>query len=98
MKPRFVLLLPALVLACDSAEWRPVAVPDEALAIAPMPGAEDDVLSEDLGPEEIDPKELSMKIAQFSPTRITADLSKLSKSEKAALDKLIQASKLLDPI
>src|SRR5262245_62156065 len=95
------LFLPALLLAigCDSPEWRPAVVPAEALAIAPQPGAEEsDMLADDLGPEEIDPKELSMKISQFSPTRISADLSKLPKNEKAALDKLIEASKLLDPV
>ena len=42
--------------------------------------------------------EISEKIGQFAPTEIAADLSTLPASEKAALDKLIEASKLLDPI
>ncbi len=41
---------------------------------------------------------LRKKIEQFAPTEITADLSSLPASEKAALDKLIEASQLLDPI
>jgi hypothetical protein len=39
-----------------------------------------------------------VKIGQYAPAKITADLSKLPASEKAALEKLIAASKLLDPI
>ncbi|HUL43508.1 MAG TPA: hypothetical protein VLY03_04035 [Bacteroidota bacterium] len=38
------------------------------------------------------------KAKRFAPTEITADISKLSAGDKQALDKLIQASKLIDSI
>ncbi len=41
---------------------------------------------------------MSLNIEQFVPAELTADLSVLPASEKAALDKLIEASKLLEPI
>jgi hypothetical protein len=41
---------------------------------------------------------LALKIAQFVPTALTADVSKLPPEEKAALDKLIAAARLMDPI
>jgi hypothetical protein len=41
---------------------------------------------------------LSSKIAQFAPTDITADASHLSEGDRKALDKLIEAAKLLDPL
>jgi hypothetical protein len=44
------------------------------------------------------PAELKAKIAQFQPVVIQADLGKLPKKEGQALVKLIEASKLLDPI
>jgi len=37
-------------------------------------------------------------VDQFAPVRITADISHLPDSERAALDKLIEAARLLDPI
>ncbi len=44
------------------------------------------------------PTGLKAKVAQFAPAELTADVSKLPESEKKALDKLIEASRLLDPI
>jgi hypothetical protein len=41
---------------------------------------------------------LEAKIAQFAPVVITADVSDLPANEKQALDLLIEASKLLDPV
>ncbi|HSB09588.1 MAG TPA: hypothetical protein VLM38_08900 [Blastocatellia bacterium] len=41
---------------------------------------------------------LSVKIRQFAPTDITADTSHLSEGDRKALDKLIEAAKLLDPL
>jgi len=41
---------------------------------------------------------VALNIDQFVPAEVTADLSVLPPSEKAALDKLIEASKLLEPI
>lgn len=42
--------------------------------------------------------DLSKKIARFAPTTLTADVSKLSAKDRAALDKIIAAAKLLDPL
>lgn len=42
--------------------------------------------------------ELAKKIARFAPTVLTADTSKLSPKDKLALQKIIEAAKLLDPL
>ena len=41
---------------------------------------------------------LQKKIARFAPTEITADVSRLSAGDRAALDKIIEASRLMDPV
>jgi hypothetical protein len=41
---------------------------------------------------------LSQKIARFAPTEITADISSLPAGERKALDKIIEASRLMDDI
>jgi hypothetical protein len=41
---------------------------------------------------------LAEKIARFAPTEITADTSKLSENDRKALDKIIEAAKLMDEI
>jgi hypothetical protein len=41
---------------------------------------------------------LSQKITRFSPTEISADISKLSPGDRKALDKIIEAAQLMDPI
>src|SRR5688572_4930699 len=50
--------------------------------------------------EAMSPKEvpLSAKVQQFVPAKLTADITHLPASEKAALAKLIEAARLLDPI
>jgi hypothetical protein len=42
--------------------------------------------------------ELARKIARFAPTTLTADTSKLPAKDRQALDKIIAAAKLLDPL
>jgi hypothetical protein len=42
--------------------------------------------------------ELARKIARFTPTTMTADTSKLTPKDRQALDKIIAAAKLLDPL
>lgn len=42
--------------------------------------------------------ELAKKIARFSPTVLTADLSQLSVGDRQALSKIIAAAKLFDPL
>jgi hypothetical protein len=41
---------------------------------------------------------LAAKIARFAPTEITADTSALAENDRKALDKIIEAAKLMDPI
>lgn len=48
-----------------------------------------------VSPEE---RELKAKIARFAPTVITADATKLSANDRKALDKIIAAAKLFDPL
>ncbi|HLA11234.1 MAG TPA: hypothetical protein VJ023_11660 [Pyrinomonadaceae bacterium] len=49
-------------------------------------------------PEPSGEPELSKKIARFSPIVLTADTSHLSAGDRQALQKIIQAAKLLDPL
>ena len=42
--------------------------------------------------------ELAKKIARFAPTTLTADVSRLSAKDRQALEKIIAAAKLLDPL
>jgi hypothetical protein len=42
--------------------------------------------------------ELAAKIRRFAPTEITADASRLAKNDRQALDKIIEAARLMDPI
>lgn len=43
-------------------------------------------------------KELRDKIARFAPTVVTADLTKLSPNDRKALEKIIAAARLFDPL
>jgi hypothetical protein len=43
-------------------------------------------------------KDLREKIARFAPTEITADVSSLSANDRKALDKIIAAARLFDPL
>ncbi|HEY6805113.1 MAG TPA: hypothetical protein VI306_16175 [Pyrinomonadaceae bacterium] len=42
--------------------------------------------------------DLTQKIARFAPTVLTADTAKLTAKDKLALNKIIEAAKLLDPL
>src|SRR6187431_1186043 len=42
--------------------------------------------------------DLERKIARFAPTTLTGDTSKLAPKDRQALDKIIAAAKLLDPL
>src|SRR2546423_11874424 len=41
---------------------------------------------------------LAEKIRRFAPTDLTADVTQLSENDRKALDKLIEAVRLLDPL
>lgn len=43
-------------------------------------------------------RELALRLAGFAPAVITADIADLPASERAALDRIIEASRLLDPV
>ena len=47
---------------------------------------------------ESTPSPLADKAKRFVPTEITADVSKLSYGDRQALDKLIEAAKLMDSL
>src|SRR5688572_32733024 len=42
--------------------------------------------------------ELAKKIRRFAPTALTADTSRLSAGDRKALNKIIEAAKLMDPL
>jgi peptidase M49-like protein len=51
-----------------------------------------------LTPAQDGNSDLARKIARFAPTELTADTSKLSPKDRQALDKIIAAAKLFDPL
>ena len=50
------------------------------------------------GQKPAEDPELARKIARFAPTTLTAEVSKLTPKDRQALDKIIAAAKLLDPL
>lgn len=64
------------------------------LLVACTSQKEEPKVSESKGPAD----SMAGKIRRFAPTDLSADLSHLSENDRKALDKLIQAAKLLDPI
>lgn len=101
-----LLILPLALGGCGSStEWQPAEVP--AAGMAPPPndpnetsGDVDAFFGDDDDDDHGAASEMSLqaKIAQFAPATIAADISKLPPSERKALDLIIEASKLLDPI
>src|ERR1041385_226985 len=51
-----------------------------------------------IGQKQTGDSDLARKIARFAPTTLTADTSKLAAKDRQALDKIIAAPKLLDPL
>jgi hypothetical protein len=49
-------------------------------------------------PEVSATSDLSRKIERFAPTEITADISRLSEGDRKALEKLVEAARLMDKI
>ncbi len=72
--------------------WLAIAI--AALLVACTPQKEEPKVSEPKAPAS----PLASKIRQFAPTDLTADISHLSENDREALDKLIEAAKLLDPL
>lgn len=65
-----------------------------AVLIACTPQKEEPKVSESKAPAD----SLAAKISRFAPTELTADTSHLSENDRKAVDKLIEAAKLLDPL
>jgi hypothetical protein len=58
---------------------------------APAPASEE-------APKRITAAELAERVRQFAPAKLTADVAKLPPNERKALEKLVAAAKLMDPI
>jgi uncharacterized protein YjbJ (UPF0337 family) len=50
------------------------------------------------GKKTVDDSELAKKISRFAPTTLTANTASLSPDDRKALNKIIEAAKLLDPL
>lgn len=93
----------ALLCACKvnssfSASTEPPPGPSKP-AKAPVE-PEEEATEPEAKPDRTTPHSMTMqaKVEQFAVAELTADISDLPESEKAALTELIEASKLLDPI
>ena len=84
----------ALLAACGS---DPALVPSEPNKMAADEGGPHGIEEARMNAQEAAAPILA-KIQQFAPVELSADLSGLPDSERAALDKLIAAARLMDPI
>lgn len=95
---RLPLLALALALACDKStpppSEPPPANPPPTHHEVTMPALDDYAL---LAPG-VDEATMRKKVAQFAPVVLEADLSHLPESERQVVAKLIEASRLLDPV
>ncbi|MEZ4429736.1 MAG: hypothetical protein R3A51_18825 [Nannocystaceae bacterium] len=81
----------AALLGCQPDD--PAASPRATLRAAPP------APTESAAPAQADePVDLAARLAEFVPAELTADIADLPPSERAALDELIAAAKLLDPV
>lgn len=96
-RPNFKALLGAL-LAVGAASC---AADQEATRPDPAPAAATTTSSSAAGPaawSKLTAAEWNERLARYARPELTADLSKLPESERAALMEIIEASKLLEPI
>jgi hypothetical protein len=87
---------PPVLFACGAAPppTPPVATPAQTAATVNAPPASATAAA----PAPPDDAPLRGKIAQFVPAVITADVSSLPDAEKQAMDKIVAAARLLDPV
>jgi hypothetical protein len=87
-----------LLAGCGGAEPPPPApiAPQPPLAAPAAPSASTDTAA--AAPTGPDDAALRAKIAQFVPAVLTADTTSLPDAEKQALDKIIAAARLMDPV
>jgi hypothetical protein len=95
-----IVLAAGTVVGCGSSpSWEPAGVPEDSLAARPTADTTSDPVAELMGDDGDHPQaSLADKIANYAPAVISTDLTQLAASEKSALDAIIEASKLLDPI
>ena len=85
------VLFASLLAACDSGP-PPVGKKQQDKPVEPAP----EFSPPGTPPPVVDP--LAARVAQFATVELTADISALPASERAALDKLIAAGRMMDPI
>jgi len=102
MKRSHLLLVPLLgaLAGCHSKTGAPPApsasAPSASAKPPPAPSASASASPPDAA---VAPKEdLHAKLAQFVPSVLTADVASLPPEEKAAMEKIIEAARLMDPI
>jgi hypothetical protein len=96
-----IALLPLLLAACDSppSSGSP-ATPASASAsvTAATPPAPSGSASAATHADAAAKDDLAVRLAQFVPASLTADIATLPAEEKRAMDKIIAAARLMDPI
>ncbi len=103
---KFATLALVVVAGCSKAPYEPPPVPPQAWTLPPLDDRLDQLA---LGPKAEKPPApvddrparaaaLAKKIGQFVPVQLTAAVDKLPKSERAALDALVAASRLVQDI
>lgn len=88
---RLPLLLSSAAILAACGEVTPPPIPPVAVIPAAPPAKKP-------APPAVKEVPMSVKVGRFVPAKLTADVAKLPKPERAALDKLIAAARLLDPV
>jgi hypothetical protein len=96
-------VLLSLLVACGQGD--PAGAPKDAKpgtpapsAPAPSPEPGEAAKADEPTVAKISTSELKTRLKRYAPAEITADTTDLSDSERQVLDKLISASRLLDPV
>jgi hypothetical protein len=102
VRTRSILCVSVLVLACVHATAcdKATTEPDTQKPVGTSPTPTDEPLSTGyaLGNPDIDAADLQARLAQFQPVVLEADLASLPERERKALEELIAAARLLDPV
>jgi hypothetical protein len=101
VRTQTILSLSLLVLACAHASAcdKPTTEPDTQKPVQTSSTPDDELDGGyALGHPDIDAAALQARLAQFKPVVLEADLASLPERERKALDELIAAARLLDPI